>query len=83
MNEDANIELVASNTLQPMNMILSHNIVTHSMAVIFINTECRGNVYDHAEAKGEDAIKLFTSVLGFKEVCYYTNLTKKQVVEKL
>ena len=52
VNEDANIELVASNTLQPMNMILSHNIVTHSMAVIFINTECRGNGYDNAEAKG-------------------------------
>ena len=76
-NKDANIELVTSNTLQPMKMIFSHNIITHSKAFIFINTECKGNEYKNAEQKGADVIKLFTEVLGFKEVSFFTNLSKK------
>ena len=65
MNKDASIELVTSNTLQPLNMIFSHNIVTHSVAYIFINTEARGNTYYNAEEKGKQAIKFFTDVLDF------------------
>ena len=61
-NRDASIELVKSNTLQPMNMILSHNIVTHSKAYIFVNTECKGIEYPNAHKKGATALKLFNDV---------------------
>ena len=63
VNQDAKIELVTSNTLQPMNMILSHNIVTHSIAHIFVNTECKGIEYPKATQKGTTAFKLFNEVL--------------------
>ena len=45
INNDANIELVVSNTLQPMNLIMSDNQVRQSIAHIFINSECRGEKY--------------------------------------
>ena len=66
-----------------MNMILDHNVITHSVAYIFVNTECKGNPYSRAEEKGADAIKIFTDVLNFEEVELFTNLSKSQVVEKL
>ena len=48
INNDANIELVVSNTLQPMNLIMSDNQVRQSIAHIFINSECRGIAYNNA-----------------------------------
>ena len=39
------LELVKSNTLQPMNMIFENNRVTDSVAYIFVNTECKGLDY--------------------------------------
>ena len=45
VNNDANIELVVSNTLQPMNLIMSENKIRESVAHIFINSECLGIEY--------------------------------------
>ena len=39
--KDVNFEMVASNTLQPLRLIYSHNIVTRSIATIFVHTECK------------------------------------------
>ena len=66
-----------------MNMIFQSNIITHSVAYIFINTESKGNHYENHEEKATAAIKIFTEVLKFKEVCFYTNLSKKDIVAKL
>ena len=45
VNNDANIELVVSNTLQPMNLIMNDNKITETVAHIFINSECMGHPY--------------------------------------
>ena len=83
VNKDADIELVTSNTLQPMNMILSHNIMTDSVAYIFVNTECKGIEYPNANEKGNTAYKLFREVFGFQDVCSFTNLSRSQIIGKL
>ena len=83
VNQDASIELVASNTLQPMNMILSHNIVTQSIAYIFVNTECNGVMYPNAQKKGVISVDMFKAVLDFQTVRCFTNLSKDEIVEKL
>jgi hypothetical protein len=66
-----------------MNMILSHNIVTDSVAFIFVNTECKGVGYPKASEKGNTAFKLFNEVLGFKDVCYYENKSRRQIIARL
>ena len=38
--EDANFEMVTSNTIQTTHLCYSHNIVTDSIAYIFVNDEC-------------------------------------------
>ena len=35
--QDTDIEMVLSNTLQPLRLFYSENIVSHSRAVIFVN----------------------------------------------
>ena len=37
---DANFEMVASQTLQPVKMFYCHNIITNTRAVVFVNTKC-------------------------------------------
>lgn len=39
IGQDVNFEMVASNTLQPVNFLYCHNIVTHSIAAIFVSTK--------------------------------------------
>ena len=45
VNNDAKIELVVSNTLQPMNLIMNDNKINETVAHIFINSECMGHPY--------------------------------------
>ena len=82
-NRDASIELVKSNTLQPMNMIFSDNIITDSIAYIFVNTECKGHPYDKPIEKGAVSLKLWNDVLGFKKVNYFTDLPKSEILREL
>ena len=49
VNNDASTELVVSNTLQPMNLIMSDNKIQKSVAHIFVNTECNGTPYNEFE----------------------------------
>ena len=44
--KNRNVEIVASNTLQPLKLSFSHNTVTESAAVIFVNTEVTARVDD-------------------------------------
>ena len=38
--EKLKFEMVKSNTLQPTKLVFEHNIVTQTIAYIFVNTEC-------------------------------------------
>ena len=64
-------------------MIFSHNIVTNTIAYIFINTECKGAPYKNAHDRGDKAIELFKGVLEFQEVHFFHNLPKNDVILKL
>ena len=66
--QDANFEMVTSNTIQPIKLSYSHNIVARSIATIFVNTDCNGLQYIIAEEKGESMQKLFEEVLEYNEV---------------
>ena len=63
VNNDASTELVVSNTLQPMNLIMSDNKIEKQTAHIFINTECKGQAYHDVEQKAMDATTLYSEVL--------------------
>ena len=71
---DANFETVSSNTLQPLNMIHSHNVVTRTIVYIFINDSCREVPVKRAHERGDIAYRLFQHVLGFQEVTTFFNL---------
>ena len=74
---DAKFEMVTSNSLQPLHMIYEHNIVTRTIAYIFINTECKGLQNKNAQERGNKAIELFKGVFEFEEVSFFHNLEKK------
>lgn len=82
-NKDAKTELLTSNTLQTLNLILSHNIITDTIAYIFINTECKGAKYPNAHDKGSTAFKIFNEILSFSQVSCFVNLSKRDIVEKM
>ena len=68
VNKDANIELVVSNTLQPMNLVMYQNKIRKSIAHIFINSECLGFQYHDLKQKSDDAAILFSKILEIEEV---------------
>ena len=66
-----------------MNLIFSHNIVTRSIAYIFVNTECQDVPYRNAKERGEKARKLLESVLEFQRVTAFKNNTKQEIINHL
>ena len=42
--KDANFEMVTSNTLQPLSINYHHNIVTNSIAYIFVCAKCKSQL---------------------------------------
>ena len=81
--KDADFEMVTSNTLQPLNLIYSHNLVTRTIAYIFINTGCSDVKYKNADERGRKAVELFQEVLGFEQIRTYTNMTKMAIIDEL
>ena len=53
--KDAKFEMSISNTLQPLNLFYGHNVVTDSIAYVFVNTESKGLPYKNAVGRGKDA----------------------------
>ena len=68
--------MAISNTIQPVNLHYAHNLVTDSIAYIFVNTECKGLPYRNAEDRGKQAKTLFNEVLEFQKVEVFKNLGK-------
>ena len=48
---DANFEMVASNTLQPVRLIYKNNIASAKIAVIFVNTKIKTANYREAKSR--------------------------------
>ena len=46
------LEVVKSNTIQPLKLIYAHNIVRRGIAAIFVNTQCDSCEYPDAVEKG-------------------------------
>ena len=63
--------------MQQLRIIYEENLVTQSIAVIFVSEN--KNKY---LKKAETASKLFKDVLNFDEVSVYVGLTKSQIIEK-
>ena len=74
--EDASFEMVVSNDIQPLRLFYSDNIITHSRAVIFVNTGInRLADIDEEQFKEDMAIRMH------KESPQYSiNALKKTVV---
>ena len=79
------MELVVSNTLQPLNLIFSDKLVTkaNTIAYIFVNTECNGVAYEGFEKKSICASELFRNIFEFDEVQLFTDCSKKKIVDKI
>ena len=77
------LEMSISNTVQPLKLFREHQVVTKSIAYVFVNTSSKDLVYKNAEQRGKDAQKLFEEILEFDNVDVCTNFTKAQVLEKL
>ena len=75
-SKDANIEMVASNTIQPLRLTYCHNTVTFAIGIIFIN-------YTYIREEAVNAKKLLLEELGFNEVNVYVCLSKGQIIEKM
>ena len=87
-SEDANFEMVTSNTIQHLNLRYQHNIVNKAVAHIFVNTYLENEelpVWDDAENRGEITRKLYREVLQFPEanVHVYKDESKEFIIRKM
>ena len=97
MDKNASLEMISSKNLQRIKLIYSHNIVTHSVATIFVHTYLKAHYiyenegdpeitdinYDNAQELAEKAAKLFKEELKFLHVNVFTNLAKEQMIEQM
>ena len=80
---DAKLEMSVSNSVQPLSLCYGHNIVTHSIGYIFVNTESKGLPYTDAAIRGSLAKALLKDILQFKYVEVFTDLPKAEIIQKL
>ena len=83
------MEIVGSNTLQPLKLLYNYNVVTHTAGIIFINN----SYYIQYGPESEDSKKCFETgkiarllledELSFANIRTYCCLSKSQVIEKL
>ena len=78
---DANFETSASNTLQPLRIYYSHNVVTHSVGIIFVNGNAFYDSVSRRKAKVAEA--LLKTDLSIQEVKTFRDLSKSQIIEKM
>ena len=81
--EKLKFEMVKSNTLQPTKLIFEDNIVTDTIAYIFVNSKCQSLEYKHSTEREEDAFDLLKHTFQFKEVTTFKDLTMDEVIQKL
>lgn len=81
MGQDS-FEMSCSNTIMPLKMFFNHNIITHTYAVIFVNTHTRGLPWDKAIEKAQECVRLFKETFQFSQVEVFTDLPKFRMIEE-
>ena len=76
---DADFEMISSQTLQHLKLVYEHNLVTKTIAIIFV---CPYGDVDYV-SKGKAARKLFKVELKFMKVQVFYMMTASQMAEKL
>ena len=77
------IEIASSSTLQPLNLVFGHNVITDTIGYIFVNTGSKGLRYKNAVERGNYAKLMLEGILKFKEVELFIDLSKDEIIEKL
>ena len=54
--EEQKIELTQSNPIQSVDLFYSHNMITHSIAVVFVNTTCLSSMGQLSSKEKEKAL---------------------------
>ena len=75
--EDANFEIVCSQTTQPLRLPYKTNISERKLATIFVHTHCRDLEYENAMEKAMTHKKLFEEWLCYDEVVLMENPTRE------
>ena len=70
------LEMTISNTVQPLKLFREHQVVSDSIAYVFVYTKSKDLVYKNSKQRGDEAFLLFKNVLEFKKVEVFTNYTK-------
>ena len=83
VGRDANYEMVTSNTIQPILLSYQHNMVSHSIAYIFVNTGCQDLEYKDHALKKEKTESLYRKYLEFDEVYVFENKSKMEIIDIL
>ena len=81
VGQDANFEMVTSNTIQPILLSYQHNVASHTIAYIFINTKCKDLEYKDIIEKNECMQDLFIKRLKFSDVKIFEDKSKKEILE--
>ena len=82
LGPDENLEVSASNSISPLKLFYSHNIATHTIAMVLVNTHTRGLAWDKAAWKGKGVEQLFKEIFAFQQVQVHTDLTKREMIEE-
>jgi hypothetical protein len=64
-------------------LIREYNVVTYSIAVIFVNTRLQGEEYTEGKIRADMQEQIFSKYLKFEEVKVYEDLPKEQIVKVL
>ena len=81
VGQDANFEMVTSNTIQPILLHYQHNVASHTIAYIFINTKCKDLDYKDIKEKKACMQDLFEDRLKFSDVKIFEDKSKKEILE--
>ena len=75
--EDANFEIVTSQTSSPLRIPYRTNISEEKLCTIFVHTHCRGLEYEDAMERAETHRILFRDWLCYDKVEFMVNPTKE------
>jgi len=79
-SDDANIEIVSSSSLQTMRLVRKHNVVTHTIAAIFVTPELKGMEYQGWESRVNKQKEIFGKYLQYDEVKVHKDLSKDEYI---
>ena len=76
-------KIVSPRKLQPLRLIYSYNVVTSSVAAIFVHTKANDLAYTGVDDRAMMQYLLFKFVLEFNEVKVYIDEPKEEIIDIL